>query len=138
MFQIIANNSKSLQDAKQPPWVFVKKYDCAVRKLNKMVNDLRTRTTPRKMFQEFPDLHYRLSIFTQGVEIFKTTDAQGVIKNNEFLLGDALPSWDSDSHPEWLDEDDWTDQSESESESDTNIPPKARRKRKKNGVQGRS
>ena len=80
---MIANKSKSLHDAKQPSWVFVKKYDCAVRELNKMVNDLRTKTTLSEMFQEFPDFNF-LSIFTHGVEI--STDAQGSIKNNEFLL----------------------------------------------------
>ena len=49
-----------------------------------MVNDLRTKTTLSEMFQEFPDLLNFLSIFTHGVEI--STDAQGSIKNNEFLL----------------------------------------------------
>ena len=130
LFQIIANNSKSLQDEKQPPWVFVKKYDGAIRKLSKMVNDLRTKTKITEIFEEFPDLVDRLTIFTEGVETFRTTNAQGDVVEKEFPLGDASPSWLS--HPEWLDEDDWTEQSESESDSETeNKAPIKKKLRKK-------
>ena len=72
VFQIIANNSKSLQDAKEPPWVYVRKYDSTIVRLNKMVTDLQTKTSLSEMFEEFPDILKRLSIFTEGVEVFTT------------------------------------------------------------------
>ena len=124
VFQIIANNSKSLQDDKQPPWVYVKKHDAAALKLDRMVKELRTKTNLNDIFVEFPELHERLSIFTRGAEVFETKSLRGqhISQLTDFALGDTAPSWES--RPDWLDEDDWSDNKDNErgkDDSDVNL-----------------
>ena len=71
LIQLIVNNSKSLQDESQPPWVYVINFDNVIRKLNKMIADLKKKTTFKEIFSEFPHILERESIFTKGVEAYK-------------------------------------------------------------------
>ena len=131
IFQIIANNSKSLQDDKQPPWVYVKKHDAAVLKLDRMVKDLRTKTNLKDIFVEFPELHERLSIFTRGAEVFETKSLRGqhMCQLTDFALSDTASTWES--RPDWLDEDDWSDHKDNESGKDDNDEPEQRKRKRK-------
>ena len=132
LFRFFVRLNICLQDEKQPPWVYVKKYDAAFRRLEKMTHDLQTKTKLEDMFEEFPDILKRLSIFTHGVEIFETVDAKGNTKFTEFQLCYTIPSWDS--RPEWLDEEDYTEASDAEKEEEDLNPPSldpARKKRRK-------
>ena len=139
LFQLIANNFKSLQDESQPPWVYVKKYDATMRTLDKMKMDLQKKTNLLEKFCDFPRILKKQTIFTKGFEVYEMKTKEKVTFQ-EFQLGEATPTWDA-NHPDWLDEDDWTEESESESEEEVSVPSSGQRKRsrksKKCEVQGK-
>ena len=97
-----------------------------------MIVNIKKKTQFKEIFSEFPHILERESIFTKGVEVYKAV-VDGKIVNEDFNLGEAKPSWDN-NHPDWLDEDDWTDASDSESEDEKPQGPRKRKKasRKKN------
>ena len=97
-----------------------------------MIVDIKKKTTFKEIFSEFPHILERESIFTKGVEVYKAV-MDGEIVYEEFNVGEAKSSWDN-NHPDWLDDDDWTEVSDSESEEENPQIPRKRKRasRKKN------